>query len=208
MLDDVVANGADQRDLLWSDAELSLWANEAISEAAVRTQGTRTSTTITFTQGVGRVPLAANIISVGENAVLASLPVPRRVHILREDDTDERWGTRQGTPTAVAYMHTPAELWLNAAPSTPTFDVVIDAAIIPDPIQLGDNIPLPIQQHTHLVYWVLHKAYMKHDAETEDMARSRQYGALFDKAFGQQQSFVQMGVTRDFTRQRSRASFF
>lgn len=208
LLDDVVLSGTSTRDLLYTDAELIDWTNEAINEAALRTHGLRQARDYVFSSGVARIPAGNDVLSVGEVAVFKSLPVPQRKHILREDDTTEAWGLYDGVPSAIAYMDTPPELWLNSKPIT-DFTVTLDVAVyLLSPLAAGDAIPLPEYQHKALVNWVLHKAYLKHDAETENLERSRRAENLFDRAFGVQQSFSNVETMRNTSRQRTKPMYF
>jgi len=208
LLDDKLSTGTSQRDLLYDDAELILWANEAVNEAAIRTQGLRIKREYTFPAGVSRVPLGADVLSVGENAVFKSLPMPTRKNILTEDDTTERWGVVSATPTTIAHMRTPPELWLD---TSPLLDFLVDvevAVYLTVALKSADAIPLPQYQHSSLVNWVLSRAYLKHDTETESLERSRHARNLFDRAFGQQQNFSQVETMRDTRKQRTKPSYF
>ena len=208
LLDDKVLTGTSSRDLLYTDPELLTWVNEAVNEAAMRTQGIRVERDYVFPAGTHILPLGDDVLSVGENAVFKTLPIPKRKPILNEDNTTEAWGRASALPTSIAYMRVPSEIWLDTSP-TVDFTVTVDVATyLTTALSLGDTLPLPKYQHSALVNWVLYKAYMKHDTETENLVRARHARSSFDKAFGAQQSFSQLEVMRDTKKQRVKPSYF
>jgi hypothetical protein len=208
LLDDLVLTGTSTRDLLFTEKELVQWVNESVNEAAMRTQGIRVERDYVFPAGTHTLPLGSDVLSVGENAVFKTLPIPKRKPILNEDATTESWGRANALPTSVAYMRVPSEIWIDTSPPV-DFTVTIDVATyLVTPLALSDDIPLPVYQHSSLVNWVLSRAYVKHDTETENLARSRHARNLFDNAFGTQQSFAQLGVMRDTKKQRTKPSYF
>jgi hypothetical protein len=208
LLDDKVLTGTSARDLLYSDEELLLWVNEAVNEAALRTQGIREARDYVFTAGTHIVPLGGDVLSVDEYAVFHTTPIPKRKHIRNEDATSEAWGRTTAIPTQIAYMRTPSELWIDTSPPT-DFTVTVDVALyLTNKLTPTDNIPLPEYQHTGLVNWILGKAYVKHDTETENLARSQHAMRQFDYAFGARQPFSQVEVMRDTRTQRTKPSYF
>lgn len=209
LLDDQESTATDPRDLLWSDDELLLWANEAIVEAAVRTQAMSENRAYTFS-GTSVAPLGDDVLRVDEMARIdyGGTPPAIDVHVLTEDEYSVDWGRRSGTPTRVAYLSVPSELHIDAVPQS-TVTVYVDVRYVPlANYALGDTIPLPLRYHTHLVDWVLYRAYSKKDAETEDVARAASAQAAFDAAFGSAQSFTSDVVMRETRRQRTKAVYF
>jgi hypothetical protein len=71
-------------------------------------------------------------------------------------------------------------------------------------------IEIPAEHHYHLLDWMLHKAYLKKDAETENPELSKAHKELFDEAIGERPSATLLRTRRKErnTRRRVRASYF
>lgn len=74
---------------------------------------------------------------------------------------------------------------------------------------LGLEPEIPSQYHADLADWIMHRAYLKNDTETQDMAKAKWYESSFEKKFGPRPSAqTEMNRKRFPPNQRMRARQF
>ena len=184
--DDLVANP-----YLWSDAELTRWANEAEQEAALRAKllfdaSTTAVCQIAVLAGTTSYALHAKVHDVEHARTIDSggtvtrLTLTDRIELERVRP-DWRYETRE--PRAL--IRYDGRIELDCIPDAnytlklevhrlPLLDMAIDADI-------PEIAPI---HHRHLVKWMLHRAYERPDSETRDPDKSERAEKEFTKVFG------------------------
>ena len=204
-LDDLAA-GSNASDLLWSDAELDRFINEAVTEAVRRGMNIRDDgVTINATVGVNQYALPSNVLQLHRIRVQGS-PLMALVQRVEEDIEYLRWGVQAGEPRQFALAGN--TIIFDKSPNT-TMVFSLSVYRLPKPLNLDTDTPeLPSQYHEPLLHWVRHRAYAKQDAETNNIELSDKGARLFERHFGARRSAAAEVVLRSKQPRRSRASFF
>lgn len=184
-LDDAVAP------FLWTDTELNDYINEAVAEAAVRSNliQDRVSpvTKLAFTAGQSSAkisPVIHQVLRVYINGkLLKTIP---------EDDLPDNWENERGSPRGY-FLEDQRNLWLYPAPATAiTVDLVVYRSPREPMTQGNDEPEIPAFHHENLIDWVMHRAYQKRDSDTEDATLSSRHEKLFTRSFGPRLTADQM----------------
>lgn len=183
---------AAQRDTLnlWSDAELTVFANQAVDEVATRTQCLSDRGTV---DGVTQFALTA----LGSPEVLLDRRLLQVTRVTFDDQVlnpislrwldgrSRSWRDFTGTPdhfvvddNALSLRVVPAQsvagtLRLEAIHRPLTLMVAAD-----------DEPEIPLHLRADAVLWMCHLAYLKNDADTALPGASTGFSALFDQRFG------------------------
>lgn len=191
------AEAQDESNLLWKTVELKRWANEAVDEVAIRSRCIRDSSD---TADLTLFAVAAN--------GTGTIAVPRAViRILRVT-----WNAKVLTPTSKAKLDAVSSDWATDTAAEPTHFILdqgtrqlrvwplntvagdLRLEVVRRPVtkmvNLTDAPEIPADMLGDAVYWILHKAYLKNDADAKDNSQSAQYEALFTRAFGPKPSHL------------------
>lgn len=174
---------------LWSDDEITLNLNQADSEAAERALLIQDSTTaevctLTLDAGSASYPLHESILKI-ERAKLAS--TGDLLSVVSREALDKLWSgweTATGTPK---YLFEDGEGNAVVVPEPTAADTIaITVKRLPLTVMASDaDTPeIPVRHHSRMLYWALHLAYLKHDADAFDQQAADRYEAMFARSFG------------------------
>lgn len=188
ILDDTVAP------YLWSDALLTRYANEAVTEACKRTPLINRIGFITVTAGTAAYTLDPSAKQV-LLAKLVSTQSPLTQTTTSELDAyvGPDWRDQQGTPSHfIKQAHT---ITLFPKPSASDSLYLSTTNIPDDDFDLDEDIDA--NYHPGLLYYIAYRAYQKRDADTYSPELAASYLAQFDKYFGQAKSVRLMAYQND-----------
>lgn len=167
--------------------------NEAVSEANIRGHflvDTRSSIcTIPLVAGTDSYAIDPSIITL-QTVRLASEPFEAlaRTSMERLNHTEPNWRSATGRPSHFVRVEK------NRIVLTPTPDAVDELKLEVwrhpnenEAVGPGDDMAdtcVPAHLHPKLVHWVVYRALMKRDGETQAFSEAQTHLALFDTAFG------------------------
>jgi len=104
--------------------------------------------------------------------------------------TDPAWRSREGmTGNVVQYVITSRKVRFIPSPAIDDdgLKVTLEAFRLPKKDIIDENYTpeIPEEYHRDLLWWVLHSAYKKQDADTFDQERSDYYLSRFTESFGE-----------------------
>jgi hypothetical protein len=184
--DDLVANP-----YLWTDVELTRWANEAEQEAALRAKllfdaATTAVCQINIVAGTTSYPLHAKVHDVEHARTIDSggkvtkLTITDRIELERVRP-DWRYETR--APRAL--IRYDGRIEVDCIPDADyTLRMEVHRLPLVDLVANGDIPEIAPIHHRHLVKWMLHRAYERPDSETRDPDKSARAEKEFTKVFG------------------------
>jgi hypothetical protein len=191
---DAAAEVADESELLWTEAELRHYANEAIKEVALRTLCIRDSGR--NTAGLTLYPLVApaNTITVDRRVLLIKrvwwngvVLQPESEKFLDEAESPLSAGSwRTNTKENISHFVLERASRQLQTLGIPTVDGNIALDVVRLPLEtLETGIP-EIPQHylSDCLDWMCHLAYLKNDADTKDMKQSANFETLFTGKVG------------------------
>ena len=189
-VDDLPKEDADTSSCLWSDADIYRYMNSAASLLARRVRSLFKNYTLPVLADQPMIRLPADRIYKVRRAYLTAA---RRdlVPLNLNDDTmramdygvtlrSAHWETSTGTPTSFVLDYTPGYLRLapipTAADALQLFCEILPAALTAEmPLPFTDQDDLDI-----LLLWMKKLAYEKHDADTHDLNRAKEYERQFN----------------------------
>ena len=197
--------GNDDTGLLWSNREVVSYANQAEVEFCIRQpildRGTTPSITqITVTAGTERYPYAAQILAIKAAKFVDDSGVEYDLDkrtVAQMDDNHHGWDTEgsagnQGIPTCYVEDADHRAVWLYPVPSSGgTIHMMVDrlpARQMQWKNRHNDAPEIDPQHHYDLLDWMLHRAYLKNDADTMDASRSKEFGIAFTAKVGDRPS--------------------
>lgn len=179
----------------WSDGEIVEYLNEAVQEACERAKliedrATPAVCNITLEPGKSTYDLHPSVLEVKRLVLGGRLVHETSVEHL--DCTHPGWEQRKGVPRQFLFQQANVQ----GAPSVRLVPEPVAAGIIELTVIRGALLPLSSDDpagepeihdrfHTRLMDWMLHRAYLKQDADAFDPAKAATSLALFDQAFGQ-----------------------
>jgi hypothetical protein len=192
------ADDVDQSELLWSDPELTLYANEAVRQVALRTRCIRDTdkdgvgvTQIAVSAGTGVVTLDPRILAI-TRVYWDGVPLPVTKERMM-DEYSSTWRTDTGAVEAFILRHGAREIMLYRPPEvdgTLTLDVVrLPITLMSNP---ADEPEIQLAYRVECLHWMCHLAYLKNDADTRDPAQAALYANLFAQAVGPQPTIIQL----------------
>ncbi|MBK9497522.1 MAG: hypothetical protein IPO08_23960 [Xanthomonadales bacterium] len=178
---------------LSSDANVTIWLNEAENEACIRARLIHDETTsavcsIAVTAGTRTYPLHASIIDIDRATFTATGTTYENVLYLTDRVEMDRlysdWRTRTDVPRQA--MQNDKTFVLGCLPST---DGTIALECYRLPLlniedQTLDTPEIGKIHHRHLVQWALHRAYSRPDADIFDPNKAATALAEFTRVFG------------------------
>lgn len=181
----------DQSNLLWTDNELILFANQAVSEVALRTRCLRDSSAVngitSFAISAGGDPwveLDARLLRI--NRVLWNekpLSMAESTSLLDECVTD--WETLTGDPYAFVVDQSSRRIRPYKAPEADgTLRIEVIRLPVTSMLNPDDEPEIPVHMRADAVKWMCHLAYLKNDADTKDQGQADFYAGLFEHIFG------------------------
>lgn len=178
----------DEANLLWSTEELTFYANEAANEVAIRTGGVRDSSS---TAGLTSFAISDDTWQTVDQRIRRVIRVTwdgEKLEPISKSKLDEMltgWQTDTGEPRY--FIFDQAERLIRPYP-TPTTAGTLKMEVVRLPTTLmsanSDEPEVPVHQRAYMVYWMLHRAYLKNDADTKDDNQSAKFFALFESIFG------------------------
>jgi len=201
-------SGTDE-DSLWSEAELTRFANLAEREAAMRSLCIIDDTTTQDADDkpICRISLTADpttpvyeispkVITI-RHVQLASLNYPMT--------KDKRFGLQNenlanlpaGTPSRWSWARRLHYIVLNRKiEANDTLNLEVTRYPLADMSAADDEPEIPFHFHYSLVYGMLMYAYLKKDSETYDPAQAERFGKMFADVFGPPVSLQELTVKR------------
>jgi hypothetical protein len=175
---------------LWSDAEVTDYANDAQNEACRRARLIRDSATAAVCQYAVAInnPVIAldlRVISVRRVKLASrSQPLTRR-YLADMDALTPGWEALTGPVTDyVADYQTQAIRLFRTPTATDTLNLTVSRLPLADLAANGDVPEINPAYHRSLRFWMLYRAYSKRDAETNDPQRAKAALAMFEAEFG------------------------
>jgi len=184
--DDTVANP-----YLWSDVELTRWANEAVQEAALRARllfdaSTTAVCQINIVAGTTSYQLHAKVHDVEHaRTVDAGGKVTKLTLIDRIELERVRPDWRYETREPRALIRYDGRIEVDCIPDADyTLNLEVYRLPLADLAANGDTPEIAAIHHRHLVKWMLHRAYERPDSESRDPEKSARAEKDFTKVFG------------------------
>lgn len=192
--------------LLWSDAELNGYINEAYFEAVERSQ------MLSDSMDLALVANRAGYIVTGALRIDAvhvqgqARPLAKRSGF----DLDREypsWRVRDaGTPESFIPVDDRLTIW-----PAPAIAGVARIEFRRMPLALlesdGDEPEIPARYHLRMLDWALHLSYDKRDADGNDPARAQLYANRFTESFGERLTAKQQTARSDGRKHVTRSSW-
>jgi len=172
---------------LWSDADVTLYLNEAEKEAATRASlltddSSATYSQIEFTSGQATYDLNSLVLDVNRVTLDGEVLEKKSKALLDADDPE--WETTEGTP--LYYVLDIQTIKFSPVPDA-VLTAYLDVTRLPVPMESSGPEIHP-KYHFKLLDWALHLAYSRRDADTFDPTKAMNYESQFAKSFGDSQS--------------------
>lgn len=179
--------GGGQGDLLWSDDDVARWLTEAEEEAAIRKRLLPDEVSLPINAQTRAYPFTELFeITRAELQPLAGDVIPLRI-VSRDamDGIAPDWRRATCSPTHLIQEDTRIVL---AGAVAQAYTLNLEGLRLPkEPLSADDLFASPEiapVHHRFLVFWALHRAYGKQDADTFDPDRSAQALSRFEQYFG------------------------
>lgn len=179
---------------LWSDDELIEYANDAELEACRRGRLLIDSSTAEICQ----IALVADTATYAldprvqfiRRARLTGMRPLKRMNLQDMDGWNPWWeDAAASTPSAFIPDFETGKIRLYP---TPDADYTLNLMVVRDPLQeMNDDSDTPEiapRYHRSLRFWMMHRAYLKKDADTNDPKKAAESLALFEQEFGKKSS--------------------
>jgi hypothetical protein len=172
-------------DYLWSDAQLTRFANEAILEACERAPLITRTNTISVVAGTAEYTLNEFTRQIYTAKLdLATSPLYQATESDLALYYTSQWRTKNNTPTH--YVRTGNKIRLYPNPIVNDNLVIVAKSIPDDDFDLETDIDPAY--HKDLLYYIAYKAYMYPDADSIATAKADEYLAKFTARFGPRKS--------------------
>ena len=175
---------------LWTDTQLLRYLTEAQEEVCWRAKAFASdSMTITLVDGQQQYTVDDKIVQL-RRLLFNNKPM---THKSREtmDTVAPEWKTNPGTGLSdndIYFFIRGRTLTLSRVPTAAdvaTGDLELEVYRLPaNDVTAGAQLEIPTNMHKNTIWYALHLAYLKHDADTYDPKRSDGYLFKFEKAFG------------------------
>lgn len=176
---------------LWSELELTEFANTAQDEAAERARFLRDTVQVAVVADTDLytlpvVPLYDGILDMRFVDTLGRLSVVRHASY-STFNVLTHYGAQEGTPFYFEYANSPTQFRLYP---TPNLDgtLAVDLVRLPTEnermVSAGDEPVIPTEFHRDLVYWMLFEAYSLRDGDIRESSSTEKAEARFTQKFG------------------------
>jgi hypothetical protein len=178
-VDDAITDvGGSDADCLWSDYDVYGYMTEACAALASAAAGVYRTIRLPFAAGAASVRLPPYVLHVREAALASD---GRRVYQANASDRGRAVDTdATGAPAVYVRDLDPRVLYLYPTPVVP--DAIELQCTVSITTPLDGGVPLPFMDVTDqrlLLHYMKSLAYRKHDAETEDLTRAREFERLW-----------------------------
>jgi len=176
---------------LWTDTQLLRYLTEAQEEVCLRTRAFASDTmTIALADATQSYTIDPKIIQL--HRLYFNKKEYEHTSRTMMDVNAPQWkespesGLRDNE---VFFFIRGRKLTLSRVPDTvdigiaPTLELEVYRLPINE-VTVGAELEIPTQMHKNVIWYALHLAYLKHDADTYDPKRSDQYLLKFERAFG------------------------
>jgi len=174
-------------DNLWTQAEILEYAQDAENEACERANliidNTSALTDIAVNTSTGTYGIAVTIITI--ESIKMSLGTSPLIETTERvlDLTESSWRTNTGTPRS--YVKTPTNnIVLYPIPIVADTANMTVTRFPTSPMTLLGSPEIDSRYHAGLLFWILHRCYMKNDSETLNVDKAKDYGQQFVTWFG------------------------
>jgi hypothetical protein len=176
---------------LWSDLELTEFANTAQDEAAERARFLRSTVPVSVVEGtavytLSTMPLYDGILDMRFTDSLGRLSIVRHASYA-DFNVLTHYGDAVGVPYWFEYGASPAEIRLYPTPNLDG-DLAVDITRLPAEdermVSSGDEPIIPTDFHRDLVYWMLFEAYSLRDGDIRESTSADKAEAQFTRKFG------------------------
>ena len=176
---------------LWSELELTEFANTAQDEAAERARLVRSTVSNSIVEGTSlyslpTTPLYDGVLDMRFTDSLGRLTIVQHTSYA-DFNVITRYGDSQGTPYYFEYGASPAQIQLYPTPNiagTLATDIVRLPTEDERMVGSGDEPIIPTEFHRDLVYWMLFEAYSLRDGDIRETASADRAEAKFTQKFG------------------------
>ncbi|MBF0339451.1 MAG: hypothetical protein HQL95_00630 [Magnetococcales bacterium] len=185
---------------LWSDQELTQYANQAVIEACLRADLLQDDQTIAICSinvvaGQERYPLHPKVILIKRATMMGNRP--RRVlpksttAALMQAFPD--YPDQDGTPEYFVQDVGSSQIGLFPRPvADEVLQLLVSRLPLSDLVHGADIPEIHPMHHAALVYWMVHEALLKEDSETRNEQKAMQYLQLFEAQFGPRKNAQEM----------------
>lgn len=178
--------------LLWSNADLTRYANEAENEFCHRRPILDSETAaiceIAVTAGTGTYTYDSRIVLIKRAKLSTETEILKKVTTDWLDYEYQNWEAWTSDPWYFVDDQTDQKLRIVAPP---TVDGTLGMTVGRRPIaamawadRASVSPEIPETHHNDLLHWILHLAYLKDDAETYDPQKSQGFANLFTAEVG------------------------
>ena len=174
---------------LWSDKALFRYLTEAQRQACNRSDFLFDDSTfyVTLVAGSPSYSISASITRI-EQVSLYGKTVAHKSKIQLESE-HPGWRTDSGiSGKAASYVIRGRKLRIYPIPDAVDAGEIISLDTYRLPLEsiisTSDELEIPEEYHRDLIWWVLHEAFSKQDADSYDKDKSLRYLAQFDQVFG------------------------
>lgn len=186
----------DDSGLLWSNAEIVSYANQAITEFTrrkpIRDDSTASICEIALPISTTTVAYSSKILSIRrvrytEDLSGDSLTLDKET-VLRLDQVSDVWETDTGRPAKYLENSNERTVQIDRIPTVAgTLDLIVDRMPLTNlrwTHRHNDTPEIAEEHHMDLIYFMIHRAYMKRDSETFNQDASREYLGSFNSRVG------------------------
>lgn len=185
-----------QAPYLWSEDDLTEYANDAEREACRRARLIVDSTTaeivsINLSASTATYDLDQRILFI-KRVKVADISTPlRRVSFKDLDRGAPGWEDETGDPQAYVPDMDEDKLRVYPIPTTAaTATLTVIRLPLEDMADDADTPEIKPRYHDSLTYWMEYRAYSKQDAETKDDQKAAKALAMFEQEFGKKSSAI------------------
>ena len=186
----------------WSDAFLARVASQAEQEACRRgaliLDSSSPFCSISFGAGDDLLQLDGRILEIRRARLSAANRRIYPVTIAQLDRNNEQWESETGEPRAYVTDYQTGHIRLYPSPTT-TDEIQLTVRRMPlaDMVDDSDEPEIRPESHPGLVQWMLHRAYMRQDADTFNKDKAAVALAEFVREFGEKKSMRNEEWTRE-----------
>jgi hypothetical protein len=174
-------------DKLWTQDELLEYARDAENEACERAEliidNSSGLTSIAINTSTGAYALSNTVTNIKSAKLnLGTKPLMKTSERVL-DTTVASWRTETGTPRSYVKLPT-NQIRLYPAPIVADTLQMTVARFPNTPMAVNGSPEIDARYHPGLLFWIIHRAYMKNDSETLNTGKAADYKKLFEEFFG------------------------